>query len=98
MARSLGRGPASSTAVTSSVVNVPSGPHSTQRPPGYPGPGQEVGVVLHHRRRHDIVRLELQPVGEMVDRLGGVAAEHHHAALVALERPAKRYALSRAPS
>ena len=52
-------------------------------PLSHPGPGEQVGVVLDHRRRHDVVGVELQPVGQLVDGLGGVAAEHHHVAVVA---------------
>ena len=47
-------------------------------PPRHPTPGQEVGVVFDHGGEHDIVRLEAQPVGQLVDGLGGVAAEDGH--------------------
>ena len=39
-------------------------------------PGQQIGVVLDHGGDHDVVGAEPEPVGEMVDGLGGVAHEH----------------------
>ena len=41
----------------------------------HPAPGQQVGVVLDHGGDHHVGRVEPQPVGEMVDGLGGVAAQ-----------------------
>ena len=69
-----GRRPASSTAVTSLDAERAVGPALDPAPLRHPGPGQQVGVVLDHRGHHDVVGLELQPVGQMVDGLGGVAA------------------------
>ena len=43
--------------------------------PAEPGPGQQVGVVLDHGGDHDVVGRETEPVGEVVDGLGGVAAD-----------------------
>jgi hypothetical protein len=43
-------------------------------------------VVLDHRRDHDVVGRQPEPVGEVVDRLGGVATEDGHVA--ATGRPA----------
>ena len=45
---------------------------------GHPAPGQQVGVVLDHGGDHHIGRVESQPVGQLVDGLGGVAAQDGH--------------------
>ncbi len=49
----------------------------------HPGPGEQVGVVLHHRGHDDVVGCEPQPVGQVVDGLGGVAAQHDHVVVLA---------------
>ena len=41
-------------------------------------PGQQVGVVLDHRGGHHVAWAEPQPVGQLVDGLGGVAHQDHH--------------------
>jgi hypothetical protein len=41
--------------------------------PGDAPPGQHVRVVLHHSRDYDVRGIEPQAIGEVVDRLGGVA-------------------------
>ncbi len=61
----------------------PVGPALDPTPLRHPGPGEQVGVVLHHRRHDDVVGCELQPVGQMVDGLGGVAAQHHDVVVLA---------------
>ena len=65
--------------------------------PAQPGPGQQVGVVLDHGGDDDVVGLEAQAVGEVVDRLGGVAADDRHVVAVGA-RPAKPSAAARASS
>ena len=50
--------------------------------PAQAGPGQQVGVVLDHGGDDDVVRLEPEPVGEVVDRLGRVAADDGHVVTV----------------
>ena len=50
---------------------------------GHPGPGQQVGVVLHHRRRHHVVGLEPEAIGQVVYGFGGIAAEHDDVVTVA---------------
>ena len=82
MARSLGRGDASSTSVTSSTVNVPSHTALDEPSVAQPCPGQQVGVVLDHRRHDNVVGLQVEPVRKVVDRLGGVAAEDGHVPVV----------------
>ena len=57
------------------------------------GPRQQVGVVLDHGRHDHVVRSEAQPVGEVVDRLGRVAAEDRH--VVAVGRRGRRSARPR---
>ena len=49
-------------------------------PAGHAPPGQQVGVVLDHRGEHDVVGGQAQAVGEVVERLGGVAPEDGHVA------------------
>lgn len=51
-------------------------------------PRQKVRVVLDHRRHDDVGGLEAQAVGEVVDRLGGVAADDRH--VVAARVPGER--------
>ena len=51
-----------------------------EAPVAQPGPRKQVGVMLDHRRHHDVSGFEPQAVGEVVDRLGGVAAEDRHVA------------------
>ena len=70
--------PSSSTRTTSSVSKVPSVPHSTQRRVADPRPGEQVGVVLDHGGGHHVVGTEPEPVGQVVDGLGGVAHQDHH--------------------
>ena len=55
--------------------------------PGGPGPGQQVGVVLDNGGHDDVVRRELQTIGEVVYRFGRVATDDGHvvAALAAGE-------------
>ena len=74
-ASSGGRGPSSRAAVTSSTSKVPSTRHSTKRRRHRPGPRQQVGVVLDHGRHDHVVGREPEPVGQVVDGLGGVAAD-----------------------
>jgi len=38
------------------------------------GPGKQVSVMLGHRRDHDVVSAEPEPVGKATDRLGRIAA------------------------
>ncbi len=45
-------------------------------PGGYPTPREQVGVVLDNGGHHDVGRVELQTVGQMIDGLGGVPAEN----------------------
>ena len=45
---------------------------------GHPAPGQEIGVVLDDRGHHHVGGVEAQPVGELIDGLGGVAAQDGH--------------------
>ena len=54
-------------------------------------------MVLDDGGEHDVVGSEAQPVREVVDRLGRVAADHHDVVAVA-RRPAKRSIASRASS
>ena len=75
IASSRGAGDASSARSTSLVVEGPVGPALDEAARGDPRPGQQVGVVLDHRRDHDVVRDRTEAVGELVDRLGRVAAE-----------------------
>ena len=42
---------------------------------GHPAPGQKVGVMFDDGGEDDVVGVEPEPVGELVDGLGGVAAE-----------------------
>ena len=44
---------------------------------GAGAPGQVVALVLDERDEHDVAGRERQPVGGLVDRLGGVLAEDH---------------------
>jgi len=43
-------------------------------------PRQQVGMALDDRGRDDVVRLQAQPVGEVVARLRRVAADDRHVA------------------
>ena len=43
-------------------------------------PRQVVGVMLQHRRQHDIAVGDRHRSGQLVDRLGRVLREHHHVA------------------
>ena len=52
------------------------------------GPGQQVGVVLGHGGDDDVAGGEPQPVGEVVECLGGVAADDRH--VVAAAAPGER--------
>ncbi len=65
------------------VVDVerPGGVALDPAPAGDPRPGQEVGVMLHHRGGHHVVGAEPEPVGEVVYRLGGVADQNDHVAV-----------------
>ena len=60
------------------------GPALDPAPLGDPGPGQQVGVVLDHGGGDDGVGAEAQPVGQVVDGLGGVAHQHGHVVGVAV--------------
>ena len=42
-------------------------------------PRQLVGMMLHHRRQHDITGLERKPMGKLVNRFGRVLAEKNDA-------------------
>jgi hypothetical protein len=47
-------------------------------PSARPGPRKQVGVVLDHRGDHDVLGVEAEPVGQVVDRVGGVTADDRH--------------------
>jgi hypothetical protein len=79
-ASSRGLGSASSASRTAASSKVPSASHSTKRRD--PAPWQQVRVVLDHGRQDHVARRQREPVGEMVDRLGRVAADHRHVAAV----------------
>ena len=51
------------------------GPALDVAAPGHPTPREEVGVVLDDGGDDHVVRCEAEPVGEVVDGLGGVAAQ-----------------------
>jgi hypothetical protein len=47
-------------------------------PLGDPSPRQQVGVVLHDGGDHDIGGIQPEPIGEVIDGLGRVAAQDGH--------------------
>ena len=98
MASRRGRGSASRPATTSSTPKVPVAAALDVAPPGHPAPGQQVGVVLDHGGEHDVVGVEAQPVGQLVDGLGGVPADDGHVVAAAAGSPAKARARGRADS
>ena len=97
MARSRGRGPSSSAAATSSALKVPSEAALDVAAPCDACPRQEVGVMLDDGGHDDVVRLQAEPVGEVVDGLGRVAADDGHVVAIPA-RPANRSAAARASS
>ena len=97
IASSRGRGPSSSAAATASASKVPVGVALDVAAARDARPRQQVGVVLDDGGDDDVVGLEPQPVGEVVDRLGGVAADDGDVVAVAPSRPAKREAAAARP-
>jgi hypothetical protein len=50
--------------------------------------GQQVGVMLGHRGHDDIAGGQSHPVGEVVERLSGIAADDRHVVAGAVRWPA----------
>jgi len=73
IASRAGRGRWPSAATTSPVSKVPSLPHSTYRQLAAADQGRRL-AMLGHRRDHDVVSAEPEPVGKATDRLGRIAA------------------------
>ena len=63
----------------------PAGAALHPAPRRHPRPGEQVGVVLDHRGRHDVVGAQAQSVGQVVDGLRRVPHQDHD--VVTTRRP-----------